>query len=66
MKEYKFVIYIVCVLAAVVAAITAIIIFRSKIADCCSGLADCCTGLKDKFGEKVLRRKGEFADYADI
>lgn len=59
MKGYKLIVCIICAATAIIAAITAIIIFRNEIACCCSGL-------KDKLSEKVLKRNGEFADYADM
>jgi len=60
MKGAKLVLYAVCAFLTIAAAVTAIIIFRNEIA---SVLAD----IKEKVDEKNLfRRKGEFADYADV
>ena len=59
MKGTKLVLCALCAFVTVVAAITAIIIFRNEIA---YFLAD----IKDKIDEKRLRRNGEYADYADI
>ena len=59
MKGYKLVLCIVCTVVTIIAAITAIVIFRNEIAGCCADL-------KGKLNNKVLRRNGEYADYADM
>ena len=59
MKGYKLVLCVVCAAATIVAAITAIVIFRNEIACYCADL-------KEKLNAKVLKRNGEYADYADI
>ena len=59
MKGYKLVLCIICAAATIIAAITAIVIFRNEIADYCADI-------KEKISGKVIRRNGEYADYADI
>ena len=59
MKGTKLVLTAVCAFVTVVAAITAIVVFRNEIA---YFFAD----IKDKIDEKRVRRNGEYADYADM
>ena len=59
MKGYKLVLCIICAAATIIAAVTAVVIFRNEIIDYCADL-------KAKFDSKVLRRNGEYADYADM
>jgi len=60
MKGSKLILCAVCVVVTVVAAVTAIIIFRNEI-------AYFLTELKEKVDEKKwFRRNGEYADYADV
>jgi len=59
MKGTKLILYAVCAFVTVVAAVTAIVMFRNEIADF---FAD----LLGKFEDKKLRKNGEFADYADL
>jgi len=60
MKCSKIILYAVCTFVAVVAVITAIVIFRNEIACVLSDI-------KEKIDEKKLfSRNGEFADYADV
>ena len=49
----------VCVFVTVIAAITAIIIFRNEI-------AEFFVDVKDKIDLNKFRRNGEYADYADM
>ena len=58
MKGTKLVLCALCVFVTIVAAVTAIIIFRNEIA---YFFAD----IKDKIDEKRVRRNGEYEDYAD-
>ena len=58
MKGTKLVLCTICAFLTVIAAITAIVIFRNEIA---YFLAD----VKDKIDEKRFLQKGEYADYAD-
>ena len=59
MKGTKLVLCALCAFVTIVAAVTAIIIFRNEIA---YFFAD----VKDKIDEKRVRRNGEYADYADM
>ena len=60
MKGTKLILCVVGAFLAIIAAITAIIIFRNEI-------VCILTGIKDKAEEKNwFRTKGEFADYADV
>lgn len=59
MKGNKPVIWVVCALIAVLAAATAIYIYRNEIVECCSDF-------RNKIDSKRLKRNGEYADYADI
>ena len=59
MKGYKLILCAVCAFVTVVAAITAIVIFRNEIVDF---FAD----IKEKVDIKKFRRNGEYADYADM
>ena len=59
MKETKIILYALCAFVTVVAAVTAIILFRNEIAYFLSDM-------KDKFDEKRFRRNGEYDDFADI
>ena len=59
MKEHKLILYAICVIVTVAAAVTAIIIFRNEI-------AEFFMDVKSKIDEKKLQHNGEFADYADI
>ena len=58
MKGARLLIYSICVIATIAAAITAIIMFRNEIADF---LVD----IKIKIDEKRLRKDGEYEDYVD-
>ena len=59
MKGYKLILCAVCAFVTVVAAVTAIVIFRNEIIEF---FAD----IKEKVDFKKLRRNGEYADYADM
>jgi len=59
MKGTKLVLCAVCAFVTVVAAITAIVIFRNEI-------AYFFVDIKEKIDEKRFRRNGEFADYEDL
>ena len=59
MKGYKVLLCAVCAFITIVAAVTAIIIFRNEIAEFFEEV-------KDKIDAKRLSRDGEFADYADV
>jgi len=59
MKGNKLLLCAVCVFVTVIAAITAISIFRNEI-------ADFFVDIKDRIDVKRFRRNGEYADYADI
>ena len=60
MKGYKLVLCALCAFVTVVAAITAIIVFRNEI-------ADFFVVVKDKIDDKKwFGKNGEFADYADV
>ena len=59
MKGFKLILCIVCAVSAIIAIVAAVAVFRNEISCCCSGL-------KDKINNKVLRRNGEYSDYADI
>ena len=59
MRCTKLLLCAICAFITIVAAITAIVIFRNEI-------AFFFVDLKDKFDEKRLRRNGEYADYADM
>jgi hypothetical protein len=59
MKGTKLVLTALCAFVTVVAAVTAIVIFRNEI-------AYFFTDIKDKIDEKRVRRNGEYADYADM
>ena len=59
MNGNKLILCAVCAFVTVIAAITAIVIFRNEIAEF---FAD----VKDKVDIKRFRRNGEYADYADM
>ena len=59
MKGNKLLLCAICAFVTVVAAITAIIIFRNEI-------AEFFVDVKDKIDIKKFRRNGEYADYADM
>ena len=59
MNGNKLILCAICAFVTVVAAITAIVIFRNEITEL---LAD----IKDKVDIKRFRRNGEYADYADM
>jgi len=59
MKGTKLILTAVCACLTIIAAATAIIIFRNEI-------AFFFMDIKDKIEDKRFRRNGEFADYADI
>ena len=59
MRGNKLILCAICAFVTVVAAITAIVIFRNEIAEF---FAD----VKDKVDIKRFRRNGEYADYADM
>ena len=59
MQGTKLLLCAICAFVTVVAAITAIVIFRNEI-------AYFFMDIKDKIEEKRFRRNGEFADYADM
>ena len=59
MRGYKLILCIVCAAAVIVAAATALVIFRNE-------LFGYYEDLKGKFDAKVRRRNGEYADYADM
>ena len=59
MKNKKPLLSIICVVVAIVAIITAIIIFRNEIASCCANL-------KVKIDGNKINNKEEFEDYADV
>ena len=59
MKGSKLILCAICVVVTIIAAVTAIIIFRNEI-------AEFFVDVKSKIDEKKIQRNGEFADYADI
>ena len=59
MKSSKLLLCAVCAFVTVVAAVTAIIIFRNEI-------AEFFVDVKDRIDINRFRRNGEFADYADM
>ena len=59
MKVNKLLLCAVCAFVTVVAAITAIVIFRNEI-------AEFFVEIKDKIDINRFRRNGEYADYADM
>ena len=59
MNGNKLLLCAICAFVTVVAAITAIVIFRNEIAEF---FAD----VRDKVDIKRFRRNGEYADYADM
>jgi len=59
MKGNKVLFYAVCGFVAVVAAITAIYLFRNEI-------ADFFVDIKARVDEKMLHRSGEYVDYEDV
>ena len=59
MKGYKLILCAVCAFVTVVAAVTAVVIFRNEITEF---FAD----LKGKIDIKKFRHNGEYADYADM
>ena len=59
MKGNKLLLCAICAFVTVVAAITAIIIFRNEI-------AEFFVDVKEKIDISKLRRNGEYADYADM
>ena len=59
MNGNKLILCAICAFVTVVAAITAIVIFRNEIAEF---FAD----VRDKVDIKRFRRNGEYADYADM
>ena len=59
MKVSKLIFSLICVFVAIVAIVTAIVIFRNEIADCCANF-------KDKISRNKCCNNGEFSDYADI
>ncbi|MCL2124901.1 MAG: hypothetical protein FWH33_02795 [Oscillospiraceae bacterium] len=59
MKGYKLILCAVCAFVTVVAAVTAVVIFRNEI-------IEFFVDLKDKVDIKKFRRNGEYEDYADM
>lgn len=59
MRGIKILLYAICAIATIVAAVLAIVIFKNEIA---CFFAD----IKEKIDEKKLHRNGEYADYADV
>jgi len=59
MKGHKLILTAICVFVTVVAAITAIIIFRNEI-------AELFVDVKSKIDEKRILHNGEYSDYADV
>ena len=59
MKCNKLMLCAICAFVTVVAAVTAIIIFRNEI-------AEFFVDVKDRIDINRFRRNGEFADYADM
>ena len=59
MKGHKLLLYVIGAIVAILAVVTAIVIFRNEIAYLFSEL-------KDKIDEKRHRHNGEYADYADV
>ena len=59
MKGNKLLLCAVCAFVTVVAAVTAVVIFRNEIAEFFAEI-------KDKIDIKRFRRNGEYADYADM
>jgi len=59
MKGSKLILCAVCAFVAVVAAITAVVIFRNQI-------AEFFVDVKDRIDINRFRRNGEYADYADM
>ena len=62
MKGHKLLICAIGAAIAIVAAVTAIIIFRNEIAEFFLDVKE----KVEKVGHKVLRRNGEYSDYADV
>jgi len=58
MRGVKMVLYALCALVTIVAAITAVVMFRNEIA---GFFAD----IKNKINEKRFRNSGEYEDYVD-
>ena len=59
MKGNKLILCAVCAFVTVVAAVTAVIIFRNEI-------AELFVEVKEKIDLHKFRRNGEYADYADM
>ena len=59
MRCTKLLLCAICTFMTIIAAVTAIVIFRNEI-------AFFFVEMKDRIDEKRLRRNGEYADYADI
>ena len=59
MKSTKLLLCAVCAFVTVIAAITAVIIFRNEI-------AEFFVDVKDRIDINRFRRNGEYADYADM
>jgi len=59
MREYKLIICAIGVGVALVAAVTAVMVFRNEI-------IDFFVGLKDTIEDKRFSRRTEYADYADM
>ena len=62
MKSHKLILCAACAIITVIAAVTAIVIFRNEIAELFLELKD----KVEKVGGKILRRNGEYDDYADV
>ena len=59
MKGNKLILCAVCAFVTVVAAVTAVVLFRNEI-------AEFFVDVKEKIDFKRFRRNGEYADYADM
>ena len=59
MKGHKLILCAICVFVTIVAAITAIVIFRNEIAEFFEDI-------KIRLDGKKMRQNGEYADYADM
>ena len=62
MKGHKLIICAIGAAIAIVAAVTAIVIFRNEITEFFMDMRE----RVEKVSHKVLRRNGEYADYADV
>ena len=62
MKGSKLILCAVCACITIIAAATAMVIFRHEISEFFIDVRD----KVEKAGGKILRRNGEYADFADV